>query len=87
MDNYKGFLIQFSGKKDLIDQQLTKSTVKQNDKNRKVLLSIIDAIKGIDKMGLPLRSHRDISSYHRNVGEPANHTGVGNFIGFINFAV
>ena len=87
MDNYKEFLKQVSWKKDPVDQQLSKSTVKQVDKNRKVLLSIIDAIKTIGKMGVPLRGHRDDSRYQPDVGEPANHPGVGNFIEFINFAV
>ena len=87
MDNYKEFLKQVSGKKNPVDQQLSKSTVKQVDKNRKVLLSIIDAIKTIGKMGVPLRGHRDDSRYQPDVGEPANHPGVSNFIEFINFAV
>ena len=87
MDNYQEFLKQVSGKKDPVEQQLSKSTVKQVDKNRKVLLSIIDAIKTIGKMGVPLRGHRDDSRYQPDVGEPANHPGVGNFIEFINFAV
>ena len=61
MDNYKEFLEQVSGKKDPVEQQLSKSTVKQVDKNRKVLLSIIDAIKTIGKMGVTLRGYRDDS--------------------------
>ena len=87
MDNYKEFLNQVSRKKDPVEQQLSKSTVKHVDKNRKVLLSIIDAIKTIGKMGVPLRGHRDDSRCQPDVGEPANHPGVGNFIEFINFAV
>ena len=63
MDKYKEFLKQVSGKKDLAELQLSKLTVKQVDKNRKVLLSIIDAIKTIGKMGVPLRGHRDDSRY------------------------
>ena len=51
MDKYKEFLKQVSGKKDLAELQLSKLTVKQVDKNRKVLLSIIDATKTIGKMG------------------------------------
>ena len=38
-------------------------------------------------MGVPLRGHMDDSSYQPDVGKPANHPGVGNFIEFINFAV
>ena len=87
MDNYKEFLKQVSGKKDPIEHQLSKSTVKQVDKNRKVLLSIIDAIKTIDKMGVPLRGRRDDSRHQPDVGEASNHPGVGNFIEIINFVV
>ena len=87
MENYKKFLMQASEKKDPVDQQLSKSTVKQVDKSRKVLLSIIDAIKKIGKMGVPLRGHGDDLRYQFNVGELANHPAVGNFIEFINFAV
>ena len=50
-------------------------------------MSIIDAIKTIGKMGVPLRRHRDDSRYQPDVGEPSNHPGVGNFVEFINFAV
>ena len=50
-------------------------------------MSIIDAIKTIGKMGVRLRGHRDDSRYQPDVGEPANHPGVGNFIECINFAV
>ena len=87
MDNYKEFLKHVSGKKDPVDQQLSKSTVKQVDKNRKVLLSIIDVIKTIGKMVVPLRGHTDDSSYQPDVGEPVNYPGAGNFIELINFAV
>ena len=87
MDNYQEFLKQISGKKDPVEQQLSKSTVKQVDKNRKVLLSIIDAIKTIGKMGVPLRGRRDDSRHQPDVGEASNHPGVGNFIELINFAV
>ena len=59
MGNYKEFLKQVSGKKDPVEQQLSKSTVKQVGKNRKVLLPITDAIKTIGKMGVLLRGHRD----------------------------
>ena len=86
MDNYKEFLKQVSGKKDPVEQQLSKPTVKNVDKNRKVLLLIIDAIKTIGTMDVPLRGHRHDSRYQPDIGEPANHPGVGNFVEFINFA-
>lgn len=45
----------------------------------KVLLSIIDAIKTI--------GHGDDLMSQTNVGELANHEGVGNFIELMNFNV
>ena len=50
-------------------------------------MSIIDAIKTIGKMGVPLRGHRDISWHQPDVGEPENHPGVRILIKFINFVV
>ena len=50
-------------------------------------MSIIDGIKIIGKMGVPLRDHREDSRYQPYVGQPAKHPGVGNFIQLINFAV
>ena len=55
MDVYKQFLKQVSGKKDAVDQQLSEAIVEQVDKK---LLSIIDAIKTIGKMSVPLRGER-----------------------------
>ena len=71
MDNYKEFLKQVSGKKDCVDQQLSKSTVKYVDKNRKVLLFITDAIKTIIRMGVLMRGYRVHSRYQPDVVEPA----------------
>ena len=50
-------------------------------------MSIIDAIKTIGKMDVPLRGHRDDSRYQLDVGEPANHPEAVNFIEFMNFAI
>ena len=50
-------------------------------------MSIIDAKKTIGKMSVPLRGPRDDSRHQTDVGEAANHPGVGNFIEFINFAI
>ena len=50
-------------------------------------MSVIDAIKTIGKMGVPLKGHRDDSRYQPDIGEPANYPEVGKFIEFINFAV
>ena len=48
---------------------------------------IIEAMKIIGKMGVPLRGHMDDSRYQPDVGKPGNHPGFGNFTEFINFAV
>ena len=50
-------------------------------------MSIINAIKTIGKIGVQLRGHRDDSRYQLDVGEPANHPEVVNFIEFMNFAI
>ena len=50
-------------------------------------MSIIDAIKTIGNIGVPLRGHRDNSRFQPGVGETENHPGVGNLIKFINFEV
>ena len=50
MDGYNELLKQVSWKKDPVEQQLSKSTVKQVEKNRKILLSITDAIKTVGKI-------------------------------------
>lgn len=59
MGNCREFLKHVSGRKDPVDQQLGMWTVKQVDKNRKVWLPIIDAIKTVGKVGVPLKGHRD----------------------------
>ena len=38
-------------------------------------------------MGIPLRGHRDNSQNHPEVGEPAIHVEVGNFVELLNFAI
>ena len=45
-------------------------------KNRKILLSIIDSIKTIGKMGVPLRGHWDGLRQQPNFRELANHPGL-----------
>ena len=87
MENCKSFSNGNSQKKGSADKQLRKSTDKQVDKNGKVLLSIIDVIKTIGKIGVPLRGDRDDSRYQLDVGKPENYPGVGNFIELINILV
>ena len=86
MDSYNELLKQVSWKKDPVEQQLSKSTVKQVEKNRKILLSITDAIKTVGKIWVPLRCYRNDSRYQPDVGEPANHRGGGE-VGNLNLSV
>ena len=67
--------------------KLLKQVNKPAKKNNRILLSIIDLLKTAGQMGIPLRGHRDESQYHPEVGEPASHAGVGNFVELLNFAV
>ena len=59
MGNCKEFLKYVSGREDPVDQQLGMWTVKQVDENRKVWLSIIDAVKTVGKMSVSRKGHRD----------------------------
>ena len=56
------------------------------EENRKVLVSIIDTIVALGRLGLPFRGHRDDSKYHPKVGEYST-GGVGNFVEFLQFRV
>ena len=67
--------------------KLLKQVNKPAKRNNRILLSIIDLLKTAGQMGIPLRGHRDESQYHPEVGEPASHAGVGNFVELLNFAV
>ena len=62
-------------------------TSEETQKNYRISLSVIDLLKSAERMHIPLRGHRDDSQYHPEVGEPATHTGVGNFAELLNFAV
>ena len=55
--------------------------------NRKIILAIIDAIKLCGRLGLALRSHRDASKYHPEIGHAPTSAGVGNFVHIINYAI
>ena len=46
-----------------------------------------ELLKTSGRMGIPLRGHRDDSQYHPGVGEPATHSGIGNFVELLNFTV
>ena len=52
-----------------------------------MLLSIIDIIKPIGRMGITLRGHQDDSKYHPDVGEPSGLGGLGNFVEPVNLTI
>ena len=55
--------------------------------NRKIISTIIDAIKLCGRLGIALRGHRDASKYHREIGHAPTSAGVGNFVLIINYAI
>ena len=56
------------------------------EENRKVLISIIDAIVILGRLGLPFRGHCGDSKYHLKVGDYSI-GGVCNFVEFLQFRV
>ena len=80
MENYESFLRELYGKQETVNMQVTKPTQKSYERNKNVLLSIIDIIKTIGKMGIALRGHRDDSKYHPDIGQPSGHREFGNFV-------
>ena len=55
--------------------------------NRKIISTIIDAIKLCGRLGIALRGHRDASKYHTEIGHAPTSAGVGNFVLIINYAI
>lgn len=86
MKNYGNFLKEMAGQVAPVNVQVVQTTT-QTKKNAKILISIIDTIKTVARMGIALRGHRDDSQYLPEVEEPATHGGVGNFVEMINYAV
>ena len=84
MENYESFLRELSGKQEPVNMPATKPTQKKCERNKNVLLSIIDTRKTIGRMGIALRGHWDNSKYHPDVGEPSGHGGLGNFLELVN---
>ena len=52
-----------------------------------MLLSIIDIIKTIGRMGITQSGHQDDSKYHPDVGQPSGHDGLGNFVELVNLTI
>ena len=57
MENYESFLGELSGKQEPVNMPVIKPTQKNCERNKNVLLSIIDNIKTIGTMGIALRVH------------------------------
>ena len=57
MENYESFLRELSGKQETVDMQVTKPTQKKCERNKNVLLSIVDIIKTIGSLDIALRGH------------------------------
>ena len=79
MKNNSSFLNEIAGKLVPVNVQLIQAS-EQTKKTNIILLSITDVLKTAGQMGIPLRGHRDDSQYHAEVGEPATHSGVSNFV-------
>ena len=55
--------------------------------NRKIISTIIDAIKLCGLLGIALRGHKDASKYHTEIGHAPTSAGVRNFVLIINYAI
>ena len=85
-NNTVHMLEQASGKGDSIEVMIDEHARKTVVENRKMLVSIVDAIKLCGRQGIALRGHRDDSKYHPEVGS-FSQGRVGNFIKLLNFRV
>ena len=63
----KAFLKELSGKQELVNMQVPTPTQKKCERNKNVLLSIIDIIKTIGRMGIALRGNEIPSRYWRAI--------------------
>ena len=52
MENYESFLRELSGKQEPANMKVTKPTQKKGERNKNVILSIIDIIKTSGRMGI-----------------------------------
>ena len=87
MENYESFLGELSGKQEPVNMQVIKPTQKNCERNKNVLLTIIDNIKTIGRMGIALRVHWDDFKYHPDVVESSGHGGLGNFVQLFNLII
>ena len=68
------------------EEMLTNSSNKEVKKNSNKLKPIFDTVILLERLGLPLRGHRDSSQYHPNVVEYSS-GGVGNFTNCLGYRV
>ena len=87
MENYESFLRELSGEQEPVNMQVTKPTQKKCERNKNVLLSIINIIKTTGRMGIALRGHQEDSKHHPDVGQPSGHDGLGNFLELVNLTI
>ena len=86
MKNYSSFLNEMAGNVVPVNAQVVE-TSEQTKKDSIILLSIMELLKTVGRMGIPLRGHRDDSQYHSELGELATHAGVGNFVELLSFVI
>ena len=87
MDNYGSFIRELSGKQGPANMQVTKLTQKKCERNKNVLLSVIDIIETIGRMRIALRGHQDDSKYHSDGGEPSEHHELDNPVEMVNLMI
>ena len=83
---FSSFTNNARGKTQPIDVMIDTTLRKKIADNRIFLSPIVDTIILCGRLSLPLRGHRDDSSYHPEVGRYSK-GGVGNFIELLNFRV
>ena len=69
---------------DILLDTVRKRNISQN---RRTLVPIVDTIKFCGRLGLPLRGHRDSSSYHPEVCQYSTENNVGVFVELLNLRV
>ena len=75
------------GKSEPISVKLNSILCSNIEANRKLLFPIVDTIVFCGRMSLPLRGHRDSSSFHPSVGDYSTDNNVGLFVELLNFRV
>jgi hypothetical protein len=87
MHAFQTFLQTFSGKSLPIDTMVDNIRRQKVLANWAVLLPIVDTIILCSHLGIPLRGHRDDSSYFPEAGQYCKVATVGNFVELLNFGI